>query len=110
MSDATLNPDAGAWQLYELYYELSDTHPGLVEAVRVMLDIYDVDPRAFRDAEPDRLDGVRSLLGSMLEAWSASHGVLLDEAPAVIKELNRLRARTEAKRAHRISAGCDGGE
>ena len=96
--DATLNSDMGAWELFELYREVADTHPTVKAGVAYLLG--GIDSQAFRDASTIQVNGVRSLLEAVIEAWSASHGVLFEDAPLIIKELNRLRARTEAKRIH----------
>jgi hypothetical protein len=103
--DATLNPDMGAWELYELYREVADTYPTIKAGVAYLLGA--IDQQAFRDASTLQLNGVRALLESVMEAWSAGHGILFEDTPGVIKELNRLRYRTEAKRIYDAEQGRD---
>jgi AAA domain len=103
--DAALNPDMGAWELFELYREVADTHPTVKAGVAYLLG--GIDNQAFRDASTLQLNGVRSLLEAVMEAWSAGHGILFEDTPGVIKELNRLRYRTEAKRIYDAEQAAD---
>jgi AAA domain len=96
VSDVTLNPDMGAWELHELYREVADTHPTIKAGVAYLLG--GIDNQAFRDATTTQLDGVKALLEAVIEAWSAGHGILFEDTPGVMKELNRLRYRAEAQR------------
>jgi hypothetical protein len=97
--EATLNPDMGQWELYELYHEVADTHPTIKAGVAYLLGGA-FDYQAFKDASKVQLGGVKALLEAVMEAWSARHGILFEDTPGVIKELNRLRYRTEAQRIY----------
>lgn len=88
------------YAIRDLYYDLVQIHPGLAKTVNLLLGGDGHISARWREADETAIEAVAGVVIEVDNAWAASHGVTIDDSPAVLRELTRLRARAEAQRIH----------
>lgn len=84
-------------ELLTLVYDLAYEQPQLVAPVRKLLGTDDITGGIHRADEPT-IEAVAGVVTAVNEAWAATNDLRLEESPAVLREVVRLRAQAEAKR------------